>query len=365
MTELFSALQFARGRPMANRFILSSLTNRQSHPDGTLSNEEIHWLTLRAQGGFAQVLTAAAFVQQQGKGFAGQLGIHSDACLLGLSRLADAIRARGSLSAVQLYHGGIRSDRKISGLDVVGPSANEAIGVRTMSAGEIEAMIEAFVTAAGRAELAGFDGVELHGAHTYLLCSFLSSQMNQRSDDYGGSLENRARAIRRIIAGIRAHCRPEFQLGLRLSAELMGLKLGEIRTLAQQLMLEGQLDYVDFSLLDAFKQPAEEEFRDRPLISWVTEIERGNTRVGVAGKIQSAAHAAACMEAGADFVLIGRAAIVNHDFPRRVQRDRDFHMPQLPIPAADLEKQGVSPAFLEYLQTFPGFLQGGAPASDR
>ena len=365
VNDLFSSLSFTRGRPMANRFMLAPMTNRQSHADGTLSDQEIHWLSLRAQGGFARVLTAAAYVQKQGQGYSGQLGIHEDSCIAGLTRLAQSLRERGSLSAVQLYHGGVRSDPAVSGMDVVGPSTDETFGARAMSVGEIEAMIEAFVAGAIRAERAGFYGAELHGAHTYLLCSFLSGEMNRRTDDYGGSLENRARALRQIISGIRARCQPGFQLGLRLSAELMGLKLGEMRILTRELMLEGQLDYIDFSLLDAFKQPAEEEYHGRPLIGWVTDIERGNTRLGVTGKIDSGAMADACLAAGADFVLIGRAAILDYDFPNRVRQDRGFRMPDLPIPLARLEGQGLSPSFLDYLQTFPGFLETGAPAAAR
>src|SRR6187549_436012 len=104
MTDLFEPLLFKRGPVVKNRLILAPLTNRQSHADGTLSEEEYNWLVMRAKGGFGLVMTAAAFVDQVGKRFAGQIGIHDDKCLEGLSRLASAIKAEGSVAVTQLPH---------------------------------------------------------------------------------------------------------------------------------------------------------------------------------------------------------------------------------------------------------------------
>lgn len=356
LTSLFEPLSFKRGPSMPNRFMLAPLTNKQSHDDGTLSKEEMRWLELRARGGFGMVMTAAAFVQRQGKAFDGQLGIHDDICLPGLSTLAEKIRSQGSIAAVQLYHGGIRCEPSITGLPNVGPSDDEETGARAMSVGEIEAMIEAFITGAERAQKAGFNGVEIHGAHGYLLCAFLDTVRNRRTDDYGGSLENRASPMRRIISRIRSSCGPDFQLGLRLSAERLGENIAEARTLAQQLLHEGQLDWLDMSLWDVFKEPEDEGFKGRPLISWFTDLDRGETRLGVAGKLYSAAAVQGCLDAGADFTIIGRAAIVNHDFPRRVEQAADYQIPALPISPALLADEGISATFMSYLGSFPGFL---------
>ena len=357
MTDLFDPMTFTRGPAMRNRFMLAPLTNKQSHPDGTLSEAEFNWLTMRAKGGFGLVMTAATFVQMQGKAFKGQLGIHDDACLPGLSRLADAIRAEGSLSAVQLHHGGIRADVNETGLEVLGPSDDPKTGARAMTPGEIEQTIQAFIDAARRAEKAGFDGVELHGAHTYLLCAFLSGKFNRRSDDFGGSLENRARLIREVIAGIRRECRSDFTLGLRLSAERMGMEMAEVRTLSGELMAEGQLDYLDLSLWDCFKDPEEEEFKGKPLISHFTDIDRHGTRLGAAGNLRSGSSAQACLDAGADFVLIGKAAIANHDFPEQVRKLQDFAMQDDPLSREHLAAEGISPVFVDYLETFPGLVE--------
>jgi 2,4-dienoyl-CoA reductase-like NADH-dependent reductase (Old Yellow Enzyme family) len=352
MSDLFSSLQFAHGPPMANRFMLAPLTNQQSHAGGILSDDELHWLTLRAKGGFGAVMTAAAHVLPEGQGFPGQIGVQDDACLPGLTRLAAAIKAEGPLAIVQLHHAGIRAHRGATGVQPVGPSADEKAGSRALSTPEVETAIEAFIAAAVRADRAGFDGVEIHGAHNYLLCEFLSPQYNRREDAYGGSLKNRARIVRDVIAGVRAHCRADFSLGLRLSVERFGISLVESRELVGNLLVEGRLDYIDLSLWDVFKAPEEADFKARSLIEWFTNLPRGSTRLGVAGNIRSGSDAQRCLELGADFVLIGRAAIVNHDFPKRVAVDPSYAMPAIPLPRQHFAAEGVSPVFLEYLNNF-------------
>lgn len=356
MTSLFDPLTFKRGPAMPNRFMLAPLTNMQSHENGVISQEEARWLEMRAEGGFGSVMTAAAYVQQAGKGFRGQIGVHAGEVQSGLTAAAAAIKAHGATAILQLYHTGVRGDPEITGEPIVGPSFDPMTNARALTTEEVEQTIEAFILAAERAEQAGFDGVELHGAHTYLLCSFISAEMNQRTDRFGGPLENRARPVRDIVDGIRTRCRPDFSLGLRLSAERMGMSMAEVLHLCQELMNEDKLDYIDMSLWDCFKDPEEDEFKGKPLIKWFAELDRGNTRLGVAGNIRSGDVAQACLDAGADFVLIGRAAIAHHDFPKQVRKDPDFVMADLPLSREHLTREGVSQEFLNYLDyQFPGF----------
>src|SRR5512139_4257299 len=122
MVTLHDPVDFARGPAMRNRFFLSPLTNLQSHPDGTLSDDEYRWLTKRAKGGFGLTMTCAAHVQAQGQGFPGQLGIWSDMHIEGLTRLAQGIKAAGSLGFVQLHHAGMRSPPALIGTQPVCPS---------------------------------------------------------------------------------------------------------------------------------------------------------------------------------------------------------------------------------------------------
>src|SRR3569833_3010405 len=245
--KLFEPLPLARGPALKNRFMLAPLTNQQSHPDGILSDEEFHWLTMRADGGFGLVMTCAAHVQAVGQGFPGQLGVFGDQHLEGLTRLAHTIKAKGANAAMQLHHAGNRSPKALVGTPVC-PSDDETSGARALTLSEVERLRDDFIAAAKRAERAGFDGVEIHGAHGYILAQFLSGEVNRREDRYGGSAENRARIVLEIIDGVRAQCRADFQLGLRLSPERFGLKLMEIRDLAGQVMRAGTLDYLDMSL---------------------------------------------------------------------------------------------------------------------
>jgi 2,4-dienoyl-CoA reductase-like NADH-dependent reductase (Old Yellow Enzyme family) len=355
--DLFAPLTFAHGKAMSNRFMLAPLTNMQSHPDGTLGDDEYRWLTLRAQGGFGLTMTCATYVQPSGKGFPGQLGIWSDAHLPGLERLARTINASGSLSAVQLHHAGRRSPSDLIGETPLAPWDDAESGARAMSTGEVEQVVEDFIRAAVRAERAGFNGVELHGAHGYLLAQFLDAENNRRGDRYGGSFENRTRVLFEIIDGVRRRTAADFQLGVRLSPERFGVTLSEARSLAQRLMSCGNIDYLDMSLWDAFKQPEEQQFHGKPLIDWFTELARGTTRLGVAGKIMDGACAQACLDSGADYVLVGRAAILHHDFPQRVKANPRFESKARPVTQAYLREEGVGPAFMDYLaNTWTGFV---------
>lgn len=352
---LFEPLVLQHGPAMKNRFMLAPLTNTQSHPDGRLSEEEFRWLTMRAQGGFGLTMTCAAHVQRQGQGFPGQLGVFGDEHLEGLTRLAAAIKAQGSVAALQIHHAGMRSPADLIGEAPLCPSDDAETGARALTTAEVEQLVEDFVAAAERSQRAGFDGVEIHGAHGYILAQFLSPTINRRDDRYGGSLENRARVIHEIIDGVRERCRPDFQLGLRLSPERFGLKLTEIQQAAGDILRQGKIDYLDMSLWDVAKEPTEEEHKGRSLMSYFTELERGRVRLGVAGKVTTPKIAADMLDKGADFVLIGRAAILHHDFPERA-RDPDFQPIALPVTSAYLQAEGLSPKFVTYMNNWPGFV---------
>lgn len=348
---LQTPLALARGPAWAHRLALAPLTNFQSHDDGTLGDDELHWLRLRAEGGFSLTMTCAAYVSDAGKGFPGQLGISSDRHLPGLTRLAKALRDAGSVTAVQLQHSGRRALRGPDGAAPVCPWDDAETGARALTTVEVQQVVQDFVEAAVRAERAGFHGVELHGAHGYLLAQFLDADNNRRTDGYGGGPVERARVLHEVIDGIRARTGSDFQLGLRLSAERFGVRLAEARALSAQLLLDGRLDYLDLSLWDAFKQPQEAEHQDRVLIDHFTELPRGRTALGVAGKLMGAARAQACLDHGADFVLIGRGAILHHDFPRRAFADPAFESVPRPVTREYLQGQGVGPAFIHYLST--------------
>ncbi len=335
---------------MKNRFMLAPLTNQQSHEDGRISDEEYRWLTMRAKGGFGVTMTCASHVQAIGKGFPGQLGIWDDMHIPGLTRLVDTIHSYDSIAISQLHHAGMRSPAEVIGTTPVCPSDNEKTGARGLTHAEVKQLIADFIAAAKRAETAGFDGVELHGAHQYILCQFFSADINHRDDEYGGSLENRSRILLEIIDGVRSECRKDFMLGVRLTAERFGIKLGDSVELAQRLMSGGKLDFLDMSLWDVFKEPEEEQHQGRKLISYFTELDRQNTRLGVAGKIRTPQEAEATMAAGVDFVMLGRAAMLQHDFPNRYIADHSFKPVEMPVTRAYLKSEGISEKFQAYVE---------------
>jgi 2,4-dienoyl-CoA reductase-like NADH-dependent reductase (Old Yellow Enzyme family) len=355
---LFDSLQLQRGPAWRNRFALAPLTNTQSHDDGRLSEAEARWLEMRAQGGFGLVMTCATYVHSTGRAFPGQLGLASDEHAATLAPLAQKLRDQGAVSAIQLHHGGLRCPAElVGGGQPVAPSPHEGSGARAMTTAEVEDITRAFIESAVRAEKAGFDGVELHGAHGYLLAQFLSPKYNRRDDQYGGALENRARLLFDIVAGIRDRCGPNFQLGVRLSPERFGMQMAEAKEVAEELMTSGNVDYLDMSLWDVDKRP-EGEADDAPsLLSHFTGLRRGACRLGAAGKIRNAEQARRALEAGLDFVTIGRAAILHFDFPRLVEADPRFEPVATPVSPSYLESQGLSPAFVQYMRRWDGFVE--------
>jgi len=352
MTKLTDPLSLRSGATLKNRFVLSPLTNLQSHPDGVLSEDEFRWLTMRAAGGFALTMTCAASVQEEGVGFPGQLGFHHDKHLPGLTRLAAAIKQHGSHAVAQLHHGGLRSLKHPKA-----PSADEKLKAEAMTLDEIQHTRDCFIAAAQRAQRAGFDGVELHGAHGYLICSFLSPELNRRDDAYGGDPDRRARFLLECVDGVRAATKPGFSLGVRLSPERWGLAVTEIRDVAQRLMRDAKVDYIDMSLWDVKKEPNEEALQGRTLASYFTELDRNGARLGAAGKIMSAQDARDVLAMGFDFPVLGRAAILHHDFPKRAAADPNFSATPTPVSEAYLSEQGLGPAFVNYMRSWKGFVE--------
>ncbi len=355
MTALTDPLKLRSGATLKNRFVLSPLTNLQSHPDGVLSDDEFRWLTMRAEGGFALTMTCAASVQESGVGFPGQLGVHDDKHLPGLTRLAAKINEEGSHSVVQLHHGGLRSVKNPKA-----PSADEKLKAEAMTLDDIQHSRDCFIEAALRAERAGFQGGELHGAHGYLICSFLSPELNRRDDAYGGDPARRARFLFEIVDGVRAATKPGFSLGVRLSPERWGIQTLEIRDVAQRLMRDANIDYIDMSLWDVRMEPNDEALQGRTLASYFTELERGDVRLGAAGKIMSAQDSRDVLAAGFDFPILGRAAILHHDYPMRVAVNPDFQPVSTPVSEAYLHEEGLGPVFVNYMRSWAGFVEEAA-----
>ena len=177
-----------RSHRIRNRAMLAAMTNKQSHSDGSLSDAEIKWLTRRAKGGFGIITTAAAHVSKDGQGWDGELGLFDDKHIDKLTTLTDSIHTYGSLSFAQLFHGGMRAPQYLTAKTPISASKipcdeSKSGFTRSASGKDIKRIIKDFTTAAVRCVKAGFDGIELHGAHAYLISQFLGTKTNMRKDE--------------------------------------------------------------------------------------------------------------------------------------------------------------------------------------
>lgn len=340
-SKLFSSFRFNdTDKTMPNRIALAPLTNLQSNTDGTLSDDEFKWLQRRAKEGFGLICTCAAYVAEDSKGC---LGMRENWVLLtishlpGLTRLAAGIHAYNSLALVQIFHGGARSPQECTGTQPWSasthtmPHPKTPVEVREATTDDINHAIANFTAAAKRAEQAGFDGVELHGAHGYLLHQFLSTATNLRSDEWGGTLQNRSRLLRTILQKIKAATSKNFLVGVRLSPEdkytFKGIDFDESLQVAQWLAADGAA-FIHLSPWDAFKKPDKYAQGDKALITYFREA-LPDTPLLVAGNIWSRSDAEKAIELGADIVVIGKAAIAHANWPSQV---KDFSAQPAPQP---------------------------------
>jgi 2,4-dienoyl-CoA reductase-like NADH-dependent reductase (Old Yellow Enzyme family) len=354
---------FANGRVAVNRVWLAPMTNLQSHADGSLSVEERNWLLRRAEGGFGVVETCASHVAYDGQGWQGELGIHSDELLPGLSRLAADLSARGTLGIVQLFHGGLRADARLTGRPAWSASAAEEGGVAIREGSEVQIckVIEEFREAAVRAYVAGFDGVEFHGAHGYLFGQFLSVVENRRDDGWGGSLANRARLLREAVRAARSSLPTSFIVGVRLSPEnsghARGLDLDESLMVAKWLGEDG-IDFLHLSLHDAARNTAKRPHY-HPLTLFREAVAERIPLV-VAGQIWTRREAEHLLDLGASGVALARSAIANPDWPRQVGRP-GWEPRRPPLTIAELVERGLSPQFAKNMGIWwPGFVEDEA-----
>ncbi|KAJ0385889.1 hypothetical protein COL922a_005480 [Colletotrichum nupharicola] len=324
--DIFLPLPFKRGPPLKSRILLAPLTNWECHLDGTVSVDEVNWLERCAAGGFSMVMTCAANIHPSGKAFPGQMGIYS-------------LRANPDFVN-----------------DIVGPSDIPDSGVRGLSLKDVEAVRDDFIAAAQQAEAAGFYGVEVHSTFGWIPMQFLSPLFNHRKDKYGGSLENRSRFLFEVIGGIRQNCKPDFQIGLRVSHERYGVPLTEMYEVLAKAIREEEIDYLDLAVWDWKKMTQEAPFQGKTFLSIFMDLPRSSVRIGASGKIMDLREAVTVLEGGCDFVMFGRAAILEHDFPKRLEKNSEHRSPSLPVSEAYLKAQGLSDNFVKYMKTWEAFV---------
>ena len=233
---------------------------------------------------------------------------------------------------------------------------HEETNARGLTLHEVKQLRDDFIAAAMRAKNCGYNGVEVHGAHGYILTQFLSSDINKRTDEYGGSLANRSRLLFEIVDGIRTNCGSDFLLGVRLSPERFGMDLQEVKTISQQLIDDHAIDFLDISLWDCFKMPDDVNYQEQSLLSHVTSLNLKDVKLTVAGKIRTGRDVSTILQTGVDFVTIGRSGILHHDFPKKVIENADFEPERTPVSKQYLNREGLSEKFINYMRRWPDFV---------
>ena len=351
------------GIVLKNRTVLAAMTNKQSHENGVLSEEEKKWLIRRAKGGFAITTTAATHVTETGRGWIGEMGVWGDHHIPGLTDLAKNLKQSGTVSLAQLFHGGMRAPTNINGVQPVSASVNtepgmDGIYTRALDSFEIREMITSFVEAAVRCEKAGFDGVELHGAHSYLICQFLGKTTNRREDEWGGDLEGRSKFLREIVKSIRERTSPKFLIAVRISPiiEKAGICLEDSLKLAK-LLSELRIDMLHISCWDVF-QKVDFKSENRTLTSLFRSVIPDTLPLISTGAIWSAEDVKFVFDEGADLVGVARVGIAHPDWPNYIS-DISYSPQRPPFSEAHLIEADLSPAFVEYMKAWKGFVVGG------
>jgi 2,4-dienoyl-CoA reductase-like NADH-dependent reductase (Old Yellow Enzyme family) len=243
-STLFEPLAVGRSLKLANRLVMAPLTTTSGNDDGSFSDAEISYLSKRAESGVGLVMTPACYCHKSGHSFERQVGCHNDQMMSRLARCADGINKFGAASFLQIHHGGNSALWKYAHRPPLAPSA--VINRRgtsemptAMTENDIWMIVEAFARAAGRAKNAGFTGIELHGANTYLFQQFFSPFTNKRTDKWGGDcrcdrcdrhaehesielchrLDNRSRFAQEVIKAVRSEIGPDYPISYRISPE--------------------------------------------------------------------------------------------------------------------------------------------------
>lgn len=324
-------LLFQKGRlgrhEVRNRLLMPPIVRNWAGLDGCANDRYLDHIERVARGGVGAIVLEAAYVSQNGKGFAQQLGMHDDTCIPALRRLVEAAHRYGALIGPQIYHAGRQSSSRNTGQRLVAPSAiadplmNELPSELTVA--EIEVLVKAFGAAARRALVAGCDLVEVHAAHGYLITQFLSPFTNRRNDSYGGDFERRLRFLLEIVAEVKRQA-PGLALVVRLSGDEMvpgGLSPEDTVMIAARLEAAGTDalhisagNYASFArgmMIQPMSVP------DGVLLPLAAQV-RAAVKIPViaVGKIRTPELAEAALAAGqADFIAIGRSLLADPDWP--------------------------------------------------
>lgn len=221
MSKMFETTEI-NGMKLANRFVRSATWEGMAGDDGACTPKLTTLMAQLAKGRVGLIITSHAYVRRDGQAGPWQLGIYDDGLIQGLKDMTQAVHENGGRIALQIAHAGFFANPKLTGKTPLAPSQVEGFTKsprKEMSIQEIQGIVEAFARAASRAKRAGFDAVQIHAAHGYLLSQFLSPVFNRRADEYGGPIENRARPLLEVFRKVRGAVGDHFPVLVKMNSE--------------------------------------------------------------------------------------------------------------------------------------------------
>ena len=337
MANLFDPTTI-NGMTLQNRLVRSATWEGMCEQDGRPTEKLANWYRDLAQGGIGLIVSGYTFVRPEGKGLPGKMGIHTDDFAGDYENLTRAVHAAGGKIAVQLVHAGGQTDAKNAGRQPLAPSAVQVDQFPEMPAeptkDEIKDLVTAFGEGARRARAWGFDAVQLHGAHGFLINQFLSPLTNRRTDEYGGSIENRSRFLLEVYHKVRETVGADYPVMIKLNAADNldgGLEIDDALYAAKKLA-EAGIDAIEVSAgtpASGAENPAREKINKPEKEAYNLELARRikdavNCPVMVVGGFRSYEVAEkAIKDDGMDYIAMARPLIRESDLPNRwLQGDR-------------------------------------------
>ena len=332
MNKMFTEYTLRKGVTLKNRLVLAPMTTYSSNEDLTVSDEELVYYNSRAKQ-FGMVITAACAVTKNAQAFERQISIRDERYADSMHKLAKSITVEGSKAILQLHHGGrMNRPNLYHNQEIVAPSpvkANRdyAVTPRELKTSEVYDIMDAFVNATEIAIKAGFDGIELHGANTYLLQQFYSPHSNLRDDEFGGSREKRMTfamtLIDRVINLRYKYNKHDFIIGYRLSPEELenpGITIEDTLYLINELSFK-DIDYIHLSTGHYKQASIRNEKETYPLIFRIKELIEDRVPIIGVGKIETKKDIEEASFLGYSMVAIGFAALADKEFVDHVRDD--------------------------------------------
>ena len=317
---------------LKNRSVVPAMGTSFTGLDCKVSQRLIDYHREKARGGFALIITEVTAVDKNGKNAPNTPGLWSDEQIEGYAALVDAVHAEGAKLCIQLQHPGRQTITPFNGVQPVAPSPIPCPKLydipRELKTSEVYELAEKFGAAAGRAKKAGADAVEIHGAHGYLICQFMSAYSNRRMDEFGGSLENRMRFPKLIIEAVRKNVGPDFPVLFRISAEefcVNGISLPEARAMVKMLESWG-IDAINISAANYSSEYAwgTSDYPVSYMSRYADDINRSvSIPVIAVGKINDPYLAEELLETGrADLIAFARESLADPHLIEKIEASR-------------------------------------------